>query len=107
MIFESFVFRLLKSYPGIRLNSYSWVSSFHVAVYSTQRFYAAGRLEKTTVTDEDGLVTESFTDNGGENRPEPLCLPLRLRPPRPSDRKTVAGRGSRILRLRRERPCGA
>ena len=70
-------------------------------------YYAAGRLEKTTVTDEDGLVTESFTDNGGENRPEPLCLPLRLRPPRPSDRKTVAGRGSRILRLRRERPCGA
>ena len=28
-------------------------------------YYAAGRLEKTTVTDEDGLVTESFTDNGG------------------------------------------
>ena len=29
-------------------------------------YYAAGRLEKTTVTDEDGLVTESFTDNGGK-----------------------------------------
>ena len=29
-------------------------------------YYAAGRLEKTTVTDEDGLVTESFTDNEGK-----------------------------------------
>ena len=29
-------------------------------------YYAAGRLEKTTVTDEDGLVTESFTDNDGK-----------------------------------------
>ena len=66
MIFESFVFRLLKSYPGIRLNSYSWVSSFHVAVYSTQRLLRGGPFGKTTVTDEDGLVTESFTDNGGK-----------------------------------------
>ena len=28
-------------------------------------YYAAGRLEKTTMTDEDGLVTESYTDNAG------------------------------------------
>ena len=29
-------------------------------------YYAAGRLEKTTVTDEDGHVSESFTDNEGK-----------------------------------------
>ena len=46
VIFESFVFRLLKSYPGIRLNSYSWVSSFHVAVYSTQRLLRGGPFGK-------------------------------------------------------------
>ena len=101
VIFESFVFRLLKSYPGIRLNSYSWVSSFHVAVYSTQRLLRGGPFGKDHGDGRRWPGNGKLYGQRGENRPEPLCLPLRLRPPRPSDRKTVAGRGARILRLRR------